>query len=95
MVWRDAWVAPRLCGLAAGQGLALASVNRKLSTVKVYAGFAAQAGIIGGADLTLIKRVGGYAAKEFNRVDEKREAAASRLGRAQKKRTPRRSPRSR
>lgn len=55
------------------QGLALSSVNRKLSTVKVYAGLAAQAGVIHGHDLTLIKTVGGYSAKEFKRVDEKRD----------------------
>src|SRR5829696_118200 len=49
-------------GLVAGfvkwmlrEGLALSSINRKLSTVKVYAGLAAQAGVIGGADLALIK----------------------------------------
>lgn len=66
-------------GLVAGfvqwmltQGLALASVNRKLSTVKVYAGLAAQSGAIGGSELALIKTVKGYAAKEFKRVDEKR-----------------------
>jgi integrase len=55
-----------------GRGLALASVNRKLSTVKVYAGLAAQAGVIGGGDLALIKSVQGYSAREFARVDEKR-----------------------
>lgn len=55
------------------QGLALASVNRKLSTVKVYAGLAATAGAIDGAALALIRTVKGYAAKEFKRVDEKRE----------------------
>jgi integrase len=55
-----------------GRGLALASVNRKLSTVKVYAGLAAQAGVIGGGDLALIKSVQGYSAREFTRVDEKR-----------------------
>lgn len=55
-----------------GRGLALASVNRKLSTVKVYAGLAAQAGVISGADLALIKSVRGYSAREFAKVDEKR-----------------------
>lgn len=69
-------------GLVAGfvqwmlaQGLALASINRKLSTVKTYAGLAAKAEIIPAADLTLIKAVQGYAAKEFKRVDEKRTEA--------------------
>jgi integrase len=66
-------------GLVAGfvqwmlkQGLALSSVNRKLSTVKVYAGLAAQSGTLSGSELSLIKTVKGYAAKEFKRVDEKR-----------------------
>jgi integrase len=54
------------------QGLALPSINRKLSTIKVYAALAASAGVISGADLSLIKTVKGYAAKEFKRVDEKR-----------------------
>jgi integrase len=57
-----------------GRGLALASVNRKLSTVKVYAGLAAQAGMMGGAELALIKSVQGYSAREFARVNEKRLA---------------------
>lgn len=64
-----------------GQGLALSSINRKLSTVKVYASLAAQAGVITGNDLALIKTVKGYAAKEFKRVDDKREQA----GRATRK----------
>jgi integrase len=64
-----------------GQELALTSVNRKLSTVKVYAGLAANAGVLSGADLALLKSVKGYAAKEFKRVDEKRQAT----GRATRK----------
>ena len=65
-----------------GRGLALASVNRKLSTVKVYAGLAAQAGMMGGAELALIKSVQGYSAREFARVNEKRTlaGAVTRLG---------------
>jgi integrase len=69
------------------QGLALASVNRKLSTVKVYAGLAAQAGIITGSDLALIKSIGGYAAKEFKRVDEKRSDGGQATRRGAKKAT--------
>lgn len=65
-----------------GQGLALSSVNRKLSTVKVYAGLAAQAKVIDGSELALIKTVKGYAAKEFKKVDDKRKDAgkATRTG---------------
>lgn len=65
-----------------GQGLALSSVNRKLSTVKVYAGLAAQAGMIDGSELALIKNVKGFAAKEFAKVDGKRKDAgrATRTG---------------
>jgi integrase len=55
-----------------GQGLALPSVNRKLSTVKTYVGLAARAGALSGDALALIKNVRGYAAKEFKRVDAKR-----------------------
>ena len=56
-----------------GKGLAVTTVNHKLSTVKCYAKLAAQAGIITGGELTLINGVAGFAKKEFNRVDEKRE----------------------
>jgi integrase len=70
-----------------GQGLALASVNRKLSTVKVYVGLAAQAGIISGADLALIKSVQGYSAREFARVNEKRALAGSASRLSSKKET--------
>ena len=64
------------------QGLALATVNHKLSTVKVYDGLAAQAGVIDGGELALIKHVKGYAAKEFKKVDDKRQdvGRATRVG---------------
>jgi integrase len=68
-----------------GRGLALASINRKLSTVKVYAGLAAQAGVISGADLALIKSVQGYSGREFGRVDEKRVATGSATRQGNKK----------
>ncbi len=65
-----------------GQGLALPSINRKLSTVKVYAGLAARAKVISGSELALIKTVKGYAGKEFKRVNDKRSKAgqATRTG---------------
>jgi integrase len=69
------------------QGLALASVNRKLSTVKVYAGLAAQAGSLSSADLALLKAVSGYSAKEFKRVDEKRASTGSATRQGAKKQT--------
>jgi integrase len=69
-------------GLVAGfvnwmlkQGLALTSINRKLSTVKVYFGLAAQSGVLSAAELTMLKTVKGYAAKEFKNVDDKRTKA--------------------
>jgi integrase len=87
----DAWQG-MTWGLVAGfvqwmlrQGLALASINRKLSTVKVYSGLAAQAGVIRGAELALIKSVKGYAAKEFKRMDDKRTAAGQTTRKGAKK----------
>ena len=40
-----------------GEGYAIGSINRKLSTVNVYAKLAAQAGAIGAEDLALIRSV--------------------------------------
>lgn len=54
------------------KGFTLTSLNRKLSTVKVYAGLAAKASVITGDSLSLIMTVKGYAAKEFTKVNEKR-----------------------
>ena len=62
--------------LAAGH--AVASINRRLSTVKVYAKLAAQAGAISAQDLALIKTVAGYSQKEAKRVNEGR--AQTRVG---------------
>lgn len=56
-----------------GKGYAVGSINRKLSTVKVYAKMAAQAGAIDAQDAALIRSVGGYGGKEAKRVDERRE----------------------
>lgn len=55
-----------------GQGFAVTTVNHKLSTVKTYAALATKAGAIDKHELTMIKAVAGYSAKEFKRVDEKR-----------------------
>lgn len=54
-------------------GHAVASLNRRLSTVKVYAKLAAQAGAISAQDLALIKTVAGYGQKEAKRINEGRE----------------------
>ena len=53
-------------------GFAVDSINRKLSTVKVYAKLAAQAGVLSTDDLALIRTVGGYGSKAGKRVDERR-----------------------
>lgn len=60
------------------KGFAVSSVNRKLYTVKAYAELAAKAGTLDRHELMMIDSVTGFAKKEFNRVDEKREV--SRLG---------------
>ena len=60
------------------QGYAVGTVNRKLSTVKVYARLAAQAGALDTQELALIRSVQGYGRQEAKRVDERREQ--SRLG---------------
>jgi integrase len=67
------------------QGLAVTSVNRKLSTVKVYASLAAKAGTIDKHELTMIDAVVGFSAKEFNRVNEKRTATGTRTRQSSKK----------
>jgi integrase len=61
-----------------GEGYAIASINRKLSTVKVYAGLAAKAGVLDAQTLTMIKQVASLSWQEAPRIDEKREVV--RLG---------------
>lgn len=53
-------------------GYALGSINVRLATVKVYAGLAYQAGVIGDDEYLKIKAVKGFAFKEAKKVDEKR-----------------------
>lgn len=53
-------------------GAAVASINRRLSTVKVYAKLASRAGAISAQDLALIKTVAGYGQKEAKRINEGR-----------------------
>lgn len=69
-------------GLVAGfvrwmleRGYSIASCNRKLSTVRVYAKLAAQAKVIDATEATLIRGVAGYGGTEGKRQDEKRTGA--------------------
>lgn len=54
------------------QGYSLASVNNRLSAVKVYARLAAKAGVIPPAEHALIREVRGYGATEGKRVNTSR-----------------------
>ncbi len=60
------------------QGYSVASVNNRLSAVKVYARLAAKAGVILPTEHALIREVRGYGRTEGKRVDEVREK--SRVG---------------
>lgn len=53
-------------------GYSIATVNNRLSTIRVYAGLASKAAAIPASDLTLIKAVAGYGVTEGKRVDERR-----------------------
>ncbi|MCB0016193.1 MAG: hypothetical protein KDE09_00315 [Anaerolineales bacterium] len=54
------------------QGYSLASVNNRLSAIKVYARLAGRAGVIPPTDMALIREVRGYGQTEGKRVDEAR-----------------------
>lgn len=54
------------------EGYAVATVNNRLSTVKVYAKLAMKARVITADELQLIKAVSGYSGKEAKRIDERR-----------------------
>jgi integrase len=54
------------------QGYAIASINAHISTVKVYAGLAVQAGMLSTEEYALMKMVKSYRHKEGRNVDEKR-----------------------
>lgn len=54
------------------EGVALSTVNRRLSTVKAYAALANKAGVIDTHELIMLKSVQGYGKKEYKRIDEKR-----------------------
>ena len=53
-------------------GYSVATVNNRLSVVRVYAGLASKAGAIPVDELTLLKAVAGYGVTEGRRVDERR-----------------------
>lgn len=55
------------------QGYSVASVNNRLSAVKVYAKLASKAGTVDKLEYLQIKDVNGYAGKEAKRVNERRE----------------------
>jgi len=57
------------------EGYAIGTINGRLSTVKVYAGLAALAGMIEPGELALIKSVKGFEHKERKHINEKRAAA--------------------
>jgi integrase len=57
------------------EGYAIASVNVRLSTIKVYVKLAAKVGVIDHPTAAEVAVVEGYAHREFKRVDEKRSAA--------------------
>jgi site-specific recombinase XerD len=54
------------------QGHAITSINRRLSTIKVYAKLASQAGMIEPQELALIKTVTGDARRPVTRVGDKK-----------------------
>jgi len=66
------------------QGHAIASINRRLSTIKVYTKLASQTGMIDPQELALIRTVTGYAKSEAKRIDARRPV--TRVG--EKKSTP-------
>jgi hypothetical protein len=66
-------------------GYAIASINGRLSTVKVYASLAAQAGAIPPGEIVLIRSVKGYEHKEQKHVNDKRTAAGLDTRRGAKK----------
>jgi integrase len=60
------------------QGYSVASINNRLSAVKVYARLAARAGVLAAEEHALIREVRGYGGTEGKRVDARR--TKSRVG---------------
>ena len=57
------------------QGDAVGSINVRLSTVKAYAKLATKAGALSAEEQAMIRTVAGYARKEAQRIDERRETS--------------------
>jgi hypothetical protein len=57
------------------QGYAMATVNTRLSVVKVYAKLAAKAGALEAHTVGMISLVGSYSRREGRNIDARREAA--------------------
>lgn len=55
------------------KGFAVGTVNRRLSTVKVYCGLACQAGVLDSIELALVQSIHGFSNKDAKRVDERRD----------------------
>ena len=68
------------------EGYALGSVNVRLSTIKTYAKLATKAGGIDPEEYAKIAMVEGYAHKETERIDERRERLGAGTRRGDKKR---------
>jgi integrase len=60
------------------QGYAMASINARLATVRLYASWAAQSGVLSGEMVVLIKGVKGYAHRDAHNLDAAR--ATTRIG---------------
>src|SRR5574340_109546 len=67
------------------QGYAIASINSRLSTVRVFAKMAAQAGAISPQESILIASVKGYAHKEEKHINEARRDAGQETRKGAKK----------
>ena len=57
------------------KGYAISSTNQRLSTIKVYAKLATQAGSVKPEELAMIRTVAGYRMAEGKNINDKREAA--------------------
>ena len=71
-----------------GGAYAIASINGRLSTVKVYCKLAALAGVIDPGTLALIQSVSGYQHKEQKNLDANRESAGVDTRKGAKKAAP-------
>jgi integrase len=58
-----------------GAGYAIGSINRRLATIKKYAGLAFQAGVIDTTEAALIKTVSSFSTKQGRNVDKGRKEA--------------------